>query len=160
MNGTILECIAWLSQQKEGTFDVTPHVEEHTDPQIRLYWQVVRAISKVLREPPAYVHNYNLRLAEYYDGTQCKPVLDTDEAELKVMYDHDEHYKPTHETFENFNGVKFRLYRKLRGIRQLNVDEMSMLIDIAIGQMNDIGAMLPRDEATLKAYEEHKKGKK
>ena len=39
-------------------------------------------------------------------------------------------------------------------------EEMSHLIDVALDEMEQCGIMLPQDEATLKAYEEHKKGKK
>lgn len=156
---TNLEAIAYLSTQPEGLWDVKPHEEDKTDSQRRLYWKILGVISESLREPKAYVHNYCLRLAEFYDGNDCVPIPDTDDAELKTMYNQDRHLKPTHDTYEA-NGKVFRLYRKLRGVSKLSVKEMSLLIDIAINQMTDMGLMLPQDEATLKAYEEHKRGGK
>lgn len=159
MTGTVLACIAYLSQQTDGLFDVVPHEEDKTDGQRKLYWKILRIIGESLREPKAYVHNYCLRLAEFYDGIDCIPIPDTDEAELKTMYDQTKHLKPTHETYEA-NGKTWRLYRKLRGVSNLSKSEMSLLIDIAIGQMTNMGLVLPQDEETLKAYEEHMKGKK
>ena len=108
MTGTVLACIAYLSQQADGLFDVVPHEEDKTDGQRKLYWKILRIIGESLREPKAYVHNYCLRLAEFYDGIDCIPIPDTDEAELKTMYDQTKHLKPTHETYEA-NGKTWRL---------------------------------------------------
>ena len=154
------DLIEWLSfQDKDTLLDIFPHAEKKSLNQNSFYWEIVGIIAKALREPNAYVHNYNLRLCEVYDGEECVAIKDTTEAELKTMYDQNKHYKPTSSTFENSSGVKFRWYRKLKGLRELSKEETSRLIDIALGQMQDMDLCLPREERYLKALEEHERNK-
>ena len=156
--GTPIECIAWLSNQRgDRVFDVGLHREKHSNPQNSLYWKIVRTIAKSLREPPVYVHNYLLRHTDFYDGTKSTPIIDTPEDDIATMYESDRHLKPTNSTFENSNGVRFRWYREMRGIRKLKVDEMSLLIDMAHKELHDMGLELPPDNITQKALEEHER---
>lgn len=156
--GTPIECIAWLSnQQGDKLYDIYPHKEKHSNPQNNLYWKIVGIIAKSLREPNTYVHNYLLRRTDFFDGTKSTVVIDTPEDDIATMYESDRHLKPTNSTFENSNGIRFRWYREIRGIRKLKVDEMSLLIDMALKELHDMGLELPPDDITQKALEEHER---
>lgn len=158
---TNLEAIAYLSTQPEGLWDIEVHKEKRSLNQNSFYHMIKSVIARAMKEPPAYVHNLLLRRAEIYDSLDgkviCMPLPDTDEAEKWAEYHPDYHYKPTLEKFTNSNGTVWRWYKVLKGSKDMNAEEMSYLIDIALNQMENMGLMLPRDSATMKAYEEHKK---
>ena len=160
-NLTNLEAIAYLSTQQEGMWDIVPHKEKRSLSQNAFYHMIKGIIAKSMKVPPCYVHNLLLRRCEVYEMVDEKPVCislpDTDEAEHWAEYHELYHYKPTLSTFQNSNGVTWRWYKVLKGSKEFSVEEMTRLIDIALDEMEHLGLMLPRDKATMEAYEQHKK---
>ena len=49
MTGTAMECIAWLSTQKDGMFDVEIHKEKRSLNANALYHKMVNQIAKALK---------------------------------------------------------------------------------------------------------------
>lgn len=165
MTGTAIECIAWLSTQKDGfLYDCDYHKEKRSLNQNAFYHMIKDLIAKSMKVPPCYVHNLLLRRCEVYevlDGkVVCISLPDTDETEHWVEYNELYHYKPTLNTFENSSGTKWRWYKVLKGSKEYTAEEMSRLIDIALDELDHMGLSLPNDAATMKAYEEHMKGKR
>ena len=154
--GTILECIAWLSSQAEGIFEIFPFIQKRSLSANGLYWECVDKIAKFEKKPKAYIHNLLLRrldIAEEIDGyTIYVPLPDTDAAELWAEYNDQYHYKPT---LQVQNGRRW--YKMLKGSSQFNVEEMSRLIDLCIDEMRNYGLDVPGEEATRKALEEYER---
>lgn len=160
---TNLEAIAYLSTQPERLWDIVPHKEKRSLNQNAFYHMIKGIIAKAMLEPPAYVHNFLLRRTEIFkmcDGEPERVLLpDTDKAEEEAMYDEVRHRKPVKGDRGKKKTVKgdMRWYMELKGTHEMNTAEMSYLIDIALNEMENMGLMLPKDAATMKAYEEHKK---
>lgn len=161
MTGTALECISYLSQQKDGVYDVTLHKEKRSLNQNSLYWECVGRIARTLKKPNCYVHNLLLRRCEIYEQIDgkvvCVPLPDTDEAELWAEYHELYHYKPTLNKFENSNGTEWRWYKVLKGSKEYDTAEMSRLIDITLDEMKNLEIPIPQDDAFTKALDEHEK---
>ena len=163
MTGTAMQIIAWLSMQEEGKeFECDFAKEKKSLNQNSFYRKVIGLIAQKLRKPPCYIHNLMLRRTEIYADANGQaiwiPLKDNDETEMWVEYNELYHYKPTLQYEDKPNG-RFRWYRVLKGTHEMSKEEMSRLIDVALDEMEQCGILLPQDEATLKAYEEHKKGK-
>lgn len=158
--GSLMDCISWLSKQKDGEFEIKPYSKRSLN-QNRFYHMIKGIIAKALRVPPPYVHNLLLRRMEIFDTQPDGKVIlelftDDDRTDRWIEYHSELHLKPTMYRIKNDQG-NFRFYQKLKGSSEYNPEEMSMLIDLALDEMESMGLMLPQDEATLKAYEEHKK---
>ena len=157
--GTILECIAWLSSQKEGMFEIFPHITKRSLSANGLYWLCVDRIAKCEKKPKAYIHNLLLRrldIGEEIDGcTIYVPLPDTDSAEIWAEYNELYHYSPTLQ----FQGGK-RWYKMLKRSSQFNVEEMSRLIDLAIDELRNYGLPVPGEEVIMKALEEYERKNK
>ena len=158
--GNLMDCISWLSKQKDGEYEIKPYSKRSLN-QNNFYHLIKRIIAKGLHVPPPYVHNFLLRRMGIYDTQPDGKVIlelytDDDATEHWIEYHPDKHLKPTMYRIKNNQG-NFRFYQKLKGSSEYTPDEMSMLIDLALDEMENMGLMLPQDEATLKAYEEHKK---
>lgn len=164
MIGTAMQIISWLSMQEEGKeFECDFVKEKKSLNQNNFYRKIIGLITHKLKKPQCYIHNLTLRRAEIYASVNGHslwiPLPDNDETEMWVEYHELYHYKPTLQYEDKPNG-RFRWYRILKGTHEMTKEEMSHLIDVALDEMEQCGIMLPQDEATLKAYEEHKKGKK
>ena len=163
MIGTALECIAFLSQQPDGVFEVETHKEKRSLNANALYWKCVSKVGQAMKEPNAYVHNYMLRqlgIYEIYDGEPARVLLpDTDETEHKAMYDTDNHLKPERglKGLKVINGEHYRWYVMLKHTSDFDTAEMSRLIDAITEQMRSMGLTPPQDEEIEKAIERYKK---
>lgn len=166
MIGTALECIAYLSQQPDGLFEVEPHKEKRSLNANALYWKCVSKIGQAMKEPNAYVHNYMLRqlgIFEFYDGEPARVLLpDTDETEHKSMYDTDNHLRPVRglKGLKVINGERYRWYLMLKHTSDFDTSEMSRLIDAIAEQMRSMGLVPPQDEEIVKAIENYERNHK
>lgn len=166
MIGTALECIAWLSTQREGTFEVDFHKEKRSLSANSLYWKCVGRIGQAMKEPNAYVHNFMLRqlgIYEIYDGEVARVLLrDTDEVERQTMYDPENHLMPERgeRGLKIINGERYRWYALLKHSSDFDKSEMSRLIDAITEQMRNMGLVPPQDEdihRAIELYEKHRK---
>lgn len=154
--GTILECIAWLSSQKEGLFEIFPHIKKRSLSANKLYWECVDRIARCEKKPKAYIHNILLRrldIPEEIDGcTIYVPLPDTDSAELWAEYNELYHYSPTTQCKSGK-----RWYKMLKGSSQFNVEEMTRLIDLVIDELRNYGLPVPGEEDIRKAIEQYER---
>lgn len=158
--GTILECIAWLSQQKEGLFEIFPHIKKRSLSANALYWECVGRISKFEKKPDAYIHNLILRRMNIVESINGRPLEmrlpDTDEAERQAEYDELVHLKPTLRFGEDEYG-RYRIYQLLKGSSEFNVEEMTRLIDLVIDELRNYDLPVPGEEDIQRAIRDYER---
>lgn len=158
MTGTIIQCIAYLSTQKEGMFDVVPHEEKRSLNANALYRKMAGQIAQVLNISNARIHNQLLRKygpEEIVGGDRVWIALDdTEEVEKQVEEDENNHFKPTMRK----TGSK-RWYILMKPSHEFSVKEMSRLIDGTAEEMRQMGLVPPTDEEVEKAIARFEKSK-
>ena len=156
MIGTALECIAWLSTQKDGTFEVDFHKEKRSLSANALYFKMVREMAKCLHISNPRMHNQLLRkygVHQLMDGEEVWVALpDTVETEDQVEEDEYNHFQPTLKK----TGSK-RWYILLKPSHEFDTAEMSRLIDGAADEMRNMGLFPPMDEDIKRAIENYEK---
>ena len=159
MIGTALECIAWLSTQKDGTFEVDFHKEKRSLSANALYFKMVREMAKALHISNPRMHNQLLRkygVPQLIDGEEVWIALpDTPETEKEVEEDEYNHFQPTMRRTKSK-----RWYLLLKPSHEFNTSEMSRLIDGAADEMRNMGLIPPMDEdihRAIELYEKHQK---
>jgi hypothetical protein len=156
MIGTALECIAWLSTQKDGTFEVDFHKEKRSLSANALYFKMVREMAKYLHISNPRMHNQLLRkygVHQLMDGEEVWVALpDTVETEDQVEEDEYNHFQPTLKK----TGSK-RWYILLKPSHEFDTAEMSRLIDGAADEMRNMGLFPPMDEDIKRAIENYEK---
>jgi hypothetical protein len=157
MTGTALECIAWLSTQKDGqTFDVEVHKEKRSVNANSLYFKMVNQMAKALRISNPAMHNQLLRkygVPQTVDGQEMWVALpDTPETERQVEEDEYNHFQPTNRK----TGSK-RWYLLMKPSHEFNTAEMSRLIDGTADELRHMGLVPPMDEDIRKAIESYER---
>ena len=158
-HGTILECIAFLSKQTEGEFEIKDYHPKRSISANALYWQMVTQMASSLRITNAYMHNQLLRrygVIEEMDGQEVWiAVPDTAEAEKRADEDEIYHLKPTPKIYKSK-----RWYLLLKPSHEFNSAEMSRLIDGTASEMREMGLVPPMDEDIQRAIERMEKKEK
>ena len=156
MIGTALECIAWLSAQRDGTFEVDFHKEKRSLNANALYHKMDGQMAKALRISNPAMHNQLLRKYgshELIDGEEVWIALpDTAETEKAVEEDEYNHFQPTMKK----TGSK-RWYILLKPSHEFDTSEMSRLIDGTADEMRQMGLVPPMDEDIQKAVERYER---
>ena len=156
MIGTALECIAWLSTQKDGTFEVDFHKEKRSLSANSLYWKCVNQMANALHISNQRLHNQLLRKygsQQLVDGQEVWIALpDTHEAEEEVEEDPYNHFQPTMR-----KTGSMRWYKLLKPSHEFDVTEMSRLIDGVADEMRQMGLIPPMDEDIHKAIENYER---
>ena len=152
MIGTAMECIAWLSTQKEGMFEVETHKEKRSLNANALYHKMVGQMAKALHLSNASMHNLLLRKYGVHQLIENEEVYvalpDTPETEKKVEEDEETHFQPT-----NKRTGSRRWYVMLKPSHEFTTAEMSRLIDGTADEMRQMGLIPPMDEEIHKAIE-------
>ena len=157
MTGTALECIAYLSTQKDGqTYDVEIHKEKRSLNANALYHKMVNQIAKSLRISNAAAHNQLLRkygVHQIIEGEEVWIALpDTPETERTVEEDEYNHFQPTMRK----TGSK-RWYILLKPSHEFDKAEMSRLIDGTADELRQMGLVPPMDEEIQRAIERYER---
>lgn len=156
MIGTNLECISYLSQQKDGKFEVKEYKEKRSLNANALYWKCVAEMAKALHLSNACMHNQLLRKYgshKVIDGEEVYIALpDTKAAEHQVDEDENNHFQPT-----NMKIKSMRWYILLKPSHEFNTAEMSRLIEGTADEMRHMGLIPPQDELIQKAIERYEK---
>lgn len=152
MIGNALQVIRWLSTQKQDiTWEIKKHREKRTLSQNAYYWKLCGQIADALRQPKEQVHNEMLRSYGQVDriagGLVTVPIPDTEKAEREVLRSMKYHLKPTSQVRTGARGQLYRTYVFLKGSHELNTEEMSILLDGAVQEAQQLGI------ETLKPYE-------
>lgn len=156
MIGTVIECIAWLSQQAEGKFEVNPFHEKRSLSANALYFKMCGQMAKALNISNAHMHNLLLRKygePEIMDGEEVwVAILDTKESERLVEEDEYNHLQPTSKK----TGSR-RWYKLIKPSHEYDTVQMARLIDGAAEEMRQMGLTPPMDEQIEKAIEAYDK---
>ena len=107
------------------------------------YWVLVGRIAKAIGSSLSEVHNLNLRrygIPQYFDGKVAYAYLeDAPDTEKSVLQNESVHLKPTSSVKEGKNGKMYRAYMLLKGSKDMDTNEMSVLIDGAISECKEMG---------------------
>lgn len=156
MTGTALECIAWLSIQKDGQFDVSIHKEKRSLNANALYWSMCNQLAKALMLSNPAMHNQLLRRygsRKLIDNEEVWIALpDTKATERQIEEDEFNHFLPTMKR----TGSK-RWYILLKPSHEFDTAEMSRLIEGVADEMRQCGLVPPMDEQIQKALERYEK---
>lgn len=156
MIGTNLECISYLSQQKDGKFEVKEYKEKRSLNANALYWKCVAEMAKALQLSNACMHNQLLRKYgshKVIDGEEVYIALpDTKETERQIDEDEYNHFQPTSQRIKSK-----RWYLLLKPSHEFDTVEMSRLIEGTADEMRHMGLIPPQDELIQKAIERYEK---
>ncbi len=127
----------FLALQDDTTiFDLVEHKEKRSLTQNAYYWQLLEKLAVKTHTAKPELHNINLRhlgLMERIDGQIVSILLpDTDETEKSTLLADTYHLAPTRKTQTGANGKPCRWYVMLKGSHDMNVQEMSALVDLAV----------------------------
>ena len=163
MTGTAAQIIRWLTEQKPETiWEIKKRRKKRSLDANGYYWKLVSEMADALRISKAEVHNILLRRygqPEGIDGRLVEVLIpDTEKAAKKALMAEEYHLRPTSFVQAGSKGQNFRAYILLRGSRTYNTEEMSILIDGAIREAEQLGiqTLTPSE---LERYGQHHKDK-
>lgn len=111
-----------------------------------LYWASLTQLAHKLGVTNAYLHNSMLRQygqPELYGEKVAYIMLpDTDETEEKALSADTYHLKPTSQTREGSDGIRYRAYMLLRGSSTYNTEEFSRLLDGLLEACKEAGIVV------------------
>lgn len=146
ITGTPLDICRYLMQvdiDPNSVWDLKLHQQKRNLSQNGLYWAILEKIAVKTHEPKAKLHNINLRHLGLIQRIGDKPVYillpDTDEAENDTLMADTYHLAPRSKTKEGTDGVMYRYYVMLRGSSDMNVAEMSALVDLCLQDAKALG---------------------
>lgn len=137
-------------QDATTVYDLIEHKEKRGLSQNAYYWVILEKLATKLHITKQEIHNTNLRhlgLVERIDDKVVSVLLpDTDETEKKTLLADTYHLAPTSKTKEGTDGKMYRWYVMLRGSSDMNVAEMSALVDLAVqdAKANGIETLTPQ----------------
>lgn len=155
-----------LDQKGDALWDVVPHKEKRSLSQNAYYWVLIGKMAKHLRISNAELHN---RLLRRYGqlmivaGVLASTYLqDDDETEQATLEAETYHLKPTSTVITDRKGRRLRAYVLLRGSSDYNSEEMSMLLQGAVEEANQMGieTLTPDELARMRMYEQEKEERK
>ena len=148
ITGTALDIVAFLmsdAADKKAVYDLTLHQEKkrRTLSQNAYYWQLLEKIAVKSHESKAKIHNINLRHLGLVLRIEDRPVYillpDSEKAENEALNAITYHLAPRKETKVGTDGKTYRWYVMLRGSSEMNVEEMSALVDLAVQDAAGLG---------------------
>ncbi len=172
ITGHPIDIVRYLMQldiDQNSVWDLAPHKEKRNLSQNGLYWTILEKIAVKSHEPKAKLHNINLRHLGLVQRVGDKPVYillpDTEKAENDTLMADTYHLAPRSETKIGTDGKTYRWYVMLRGSSDMNVQEMSALLDLCIQDAKALGievissSELAHIRELEKANEQKKMGK-
>lgn len=107
------------------------------------YWVLISALAPALHISTSAAHNLMLRRYGQPEVIEDKMVYlvipETENAEKRAMESDTYHIKPTSETRVGNDGGTYRTYIMLKGSREYDTKEMSVLIDGIVSECKEIG---------------------
>lgn len=123
-------------QDNTTVFDLVEHKEKRSLNSNNYYWQLLEKLSVKTHIPKQEIHNINLRHVGLVERIEDKPITvllpDTDETEKRTLLSDTYHLSPTRKVTVGTDGRTYRYYVMLRGSSDMNVQEMSALVDLAV----------------------------
>lgn len=122
---------------------------EHQDKKKRslssnsYYWCILEQLAVKTKTPKMKIHNLYLRQVGQVEKFGDKPVYmllpDDDATEEQVLLASTYHLAPRRETKEGTDGKRYRWYCMLKGSSDFNVEQMNMLVDLAVQDAKEQG---------------------
>ncbi len=146
--GKALDIVTFLMGEnidKKALFDLSLHQEKkkRTLSQNAYYWKLLEQIAVKSHVSKAEIHNTNLRHLGLVLRIEDKPVYillpDSEQAEKQTLNAITYHLSPRKETKIGTDGKTYRWYVMLRGSSEMNVQEMSALVDFAVQDAKALG---------------------
>lgn len=163
MIGNTLQVIRWLSSQKQDCeWEVKRHRRKRTLSQNAYYWQLVGQIADALRHPKEQIHNELLRSYGQIQGIDGRIITvtipDTEKAWEQALRATSYHIKPTSQVKTGTKNQRFRTYVMLKGSHEMTTEEMSVLLDGAVREAQEVGieTLKPYELEMMKNGEHHK----
>ena len=138
---------------------------EHKDKKKRslssnaYYWTLVEQLAVKTKTPKMKIHNLYLRQVGQVEKFGDKPVYmllpDDDATEEQVLLASTYHLMPRRETKEGTDHKMYRWYVMLKGSSDFNVEQMNMLVDLAVqdAQSEGIQTITPDELAHIRELE-------
>ena len=156
ITGKAIDIVTYLmgdNADKDALYDLTLHQEKRkrTLSQNAYYWKLLEQMAVKSHISKAEIHNTNLRHLGLVLRIEDKPVYillpDSEKAEKETLNAITYHLSPRKETKVGTDGKTYRWYVMLRGSSEMNVAEMSALVDLAVQDAKGLGIeTLPPDE--------------
>lgn len=156
ITGKAIDIVTYLmgdNADKNALYDLELHQEKkkRTLSQNAYYWKILEQMAVKLHVSKNEIHNTNLRHLGLVLSVDDKPVYillpDTEKAEKQTLNAITYHLAPRKETKVGNDGKTYRWYVMLRGSSEMNVQEMSALVDLAVQDAKELGIeTLPPDE--------------
>lgn len=156
ITGKAIDIVTYLmgdNADKNALYDLELHQEKkkRTLNQNAYYWKILEQMAVKLHVSKNEIHNTNLRHLGLVLSVDDKPVYillpDTEKAEKQTLNAITYHLAPRKETKVGNDGKTYRWYVMLRGSSEMNVQEMSALVDLAVQDAKELGIeTLPPDE--------------
>lgn len=162
MTGTALEIVTFLMEQdKVKQWDL----EEHKEKKHRslssnsYYWKLLEELTIKTHVPKMKIHNLYLRQVGQTEKVGDKPIFmllpDDDATEEQILLSSTYHLAPRREVKEGTDGRMYRWYVMLRGSSTFTVEEMNMLVDLAVqdAKAQGIEVLTPNELAHIRELE-------
>lgn len=148
ITGKAIDIVTYLmsdNADKNAIYDLALHQEKkkRTLSQNAYYWKLLEEMAVKSHVSKAEIHNTNLRHLGLVLRIEDKPVYillpDSEKAEKETLNAITYHLSPRKETKVGTDGKTYRWYVMLRGSSEMNVAEMSALVDLAAQDAKALG---------------------
>lgn len=162
LTGKALDIVTYLmSADKETLWDLSAHKEKRKRSlsSNSYYWTLLEQLAVKTHVPKMKIHNLYLRQVGQTEKFGDKPVYmllpDDDATEEQVLLASTYHLSPRRETKVGTDGKTYRWYVMLRGSSDFSVEEMNMLVDLAVqdARENGIEVLTPAELAHIRELE-------
>lgn len=160
--GKAIDIITFLmNADKDAVWDLSLHKDKRKRnlSQNGYYWVLLEKLAVKTHTPKAKIHNLYLRQVGQTEKIGDKPVFmllpDDDVTEEQVLLSSTYHLSPRKETKLGTDNKVYRWYVMLRGSSDFTVEEMSMLVDLAVQDAKelDIEVLSPDELAHIRELE-------
>ena len=164
ITGSAARLVTFLFSVKDDSklWELKEHVERRSLSQSAYYWKLLGELAQVPKMPPqAELHNLLLRghpiPLEVSGELATVFIPDTDEAERTALKSETFHIMPYRgfDDIEYRNGKMMRKYLIIKGTHEMNINEMSVLIEGLVYECKEHGieTMTPRELEELRQLE-------
>lgn len=160
MTGTATQIISWLTDQRpDVVWEIKKCRPKRSKDANAYYWEIVTELAEALGISKNECHNILLRRYGQPQGVDGRLVEvyipDTEKAARAALMAEDYHIKPTSYIQTGSKGQTFRAYILMRGSRTYDSREMSILINGALDEAEQIGLKIKLTPAEMERYGQH-----
>lgn len=160
ITGKAIDIITHLMDaDKEVIWDLTLHKKKRSLSSNNYYWNLLEQLAVKMKTPKMKLHNLYLRQVGQVEKIGGKPIFmllpDDDITEEQVLNASTYHLMPRRETKEGTDGKRYRWYCMIKGSSDFNVEQMNMLVDLAVQDAVEqgINVLTPDELAHIRELE-------